>query len=176
MQINWLYVGLLAFIVYVGIFTYFVLKRRWTWVGLGIGLGNLLVVLLNLVAPFRGVLDPDYLGFNLGLIHVAPGILVTVVSGSIVIGCLASACFAVLNLRGRTMVIVAFIDLVLLILVGLPVLVDGLANPAESKIQLGEYLVIPGMVSVIISGLLFTLPLLAGVVWSAKRMRNSAAE
>ena len=52
MQVNWLYVGLAAFVVYGSIFGYFVAKREWTRAGLGVGLANMLFVVLNLAAPF----------------------------------------------------------------------------------------------------------------------------
>jgi hypothetical protein len=172
MQVNWLYVGLGAFAVYFGMFSYYLAKRRWTWAGLGVALANLLIVMLNLAAPFRGALDPGYAGYNLGLIHVAPGLGVTLASGSMVVLALACACMALLNLRGRSMMFVAVVDGALLILVGLPVLFEGLTNTAEYRIELGEYLHIPGLVAVLISVLLFTVPLAASVVWSARRIRS----
>jgi len=171
---NWLYVGLAAFAVYGGIFGYCVAQRRWTKAGLGVGLTNLLMVMLNLAAPFRGALDPDYLGYNVGLIHVQQGLWVTAVSGSIVVATLASACIAVLDLRGRAMGFVAAVDSALVLLIGLPISWEGLADPSDYSIQLGEYLVIPGMIAVLISAAIITVPLVASVVWSAGRVRSRA--
>lgn len=171
MQINWLFVGLPVFIVYLSIFIYFVKKRQWTRAGLGVGLANMLIVVLNLVAPFRGVLDPAYLGYNVGLLHIPPGFGVTIVAGSIVALALASACIAVQNLRGRPMLLVAIVDTALLLLIGLPVMVTGFLNVSDYKIELGEYLFIPGIVAVLISVVLFTLPLAASVFWSTRRIR-----
>jgi len=172
MQINWLYVGLSAFVVYLAIFGYFLSKKKWTRAGIGVALANLLMVMLNLVAPFRGVLDPHYAGYNIGLIHIEPGAWVTVVSGLIVVCALASACIAVLNLRGRAMVFVAVVDSMLLLLIGLPILIEGLANSADFRIELGEYLFIPGIVAVLVSAMLFTVPLAASVIWSTRRIRR----
>ena len=174
MQINWLYPGFAAFVVYFSIFGFFVSKRRWTRAGLCVGLANMILVSMNIVAPIRGVLDPDYLGYNIGLIHVDAGIWVTVTAGSIVVLALLSACFAALNLRGRAMAFVAIVDTVFVILIGLPVTYEGLANSADFKIQLGEYLFIPGMIAVLISAMLLLVPIVASVVWSAKRIRNGS--
>jgi hypothetical protein len=171
MSINWLHVSLAALAVYAGILGFFLAKRRWTAGGLGVALANMLFVLVNLAAPFRGALDPSYAGYSLGLIRVGPGIGVTVASGSIVILALASACLAVLGLRGRAMAFVAAVDGALLLLVGLPVVFEGLANSAAYTIELGEYLVIPGMVAVLLSALLFMAPLVASIVWSGRRIR-----
>lgn len=174
MQINWLYPGFAAFVVYFSIFGFFVSKRRWTRAGLGVGLANMILVSMNIVAPIRGVLDPDYLGYHIGLIHVDPGVWVTITAGSIVVLALSSACFAALNLRGRAMAFVAVVDSAFLILIGFPVMYEGLANSADFKIQLGEYLFIPGMIAVLISAMLLVVPIAASVVWSAKRIRNGS--
>ena len=177
MSINWLHVGIIALLIYAGIFGYFLSKRRWTRAALGVGLANMLIVLLNLVAPFRGVFDPAYLGYNVGILHIAPGIGVTVVAGSIVIGALTAACLAVLNSPGRSMRLLAIIDSALLLLIGIPVMISGFADPSAYQIQLGEFLFIPGIVAVLISIALFTIPLFASVIWSYRRISvDGAAE
>ncbi|MEZ5460687.1 hypothetical protein [Dokdonella sp.] len=168
---NWLHIALTAGLVYAGLLCYFAAKRQWTWAALGVALANFLYVLLNLAAPFRGLLDPDYAGYKMGMLQIAPGAWVTVVSGGIVVAALAAACFALLGRPGRGMVYIALTDTALLLLIGLPELVSGLMDYQAYRIELGEYLKIPGLVAVLVSGALFCLPLLLSIVWSTRRMR-----
>ncbi len=174
MKVNWLYVGLAACLAYVGVAAVFAAKRRWTWAAMGVAATNFLFVLVDLVAPFRGLLDPEYRGFNAGWLHIAPGPMVTVVSGSIVAAALASACIALLNRPGPRMAFIACVDTVLLVVFGLPELVSGLMAPEKFRIELGEYLQIPGLIAVLIIGSLFCLPLVASIVWSARRIRPAS--
>lgn len=172
MDTNWLYVGLTAFAVYASVFGYFVAKRRWTRAGLAVGVTNMLFVVLNLAAPFRGAFDPGYAGYSVGLIRLEPGIGVTVVTGLIIVLALASACIAVLNRVGKPMWVVVLVDTALLLLIGLPEAVAVLADPASYRIELGEYLQIPGLVAGLIVLVLFVVPLIASVLWSARRTRE----
>lgn len=168
-NVNWLYVGIAAGSVYLAVAIWFATKRRWTWAAMGVASANFVFVLLNLVAPFRGVLDPEYRGFNVGVFHVPPGLTVTLVSGAIVAASLASSCFALLNRPGWRMVFIAVVDSVLLITIGLVEVLDGLRAPDAYKIELGEYLQIPGVVAVLIIGSVFCLPLVLSIVWSGRR-------
>ena len=174
MKVNWLYVGLAAGLVYLAVAVWFAAKRQWTWAAMGVALTNFFYVLLNLVAPFRGVLDPDYRGFNVGVLNVSSGLMVTFVSGAIVATALGSTCFALLNRPGTRMAFVAIVDTVLLVVIGLPALLGGLRAPDTFKIELGEYLQIPGIVAVLIVGSLFCLPLALSIVWSVRRIRPAA--
>jgi len=92
--------------------------------------------------------------------------MVTLASGTIVAASLASTCFALLNRPGWRMAFIAIVDAVLLITIGLSETVEGLRAPAAYKIELGEYLQIPGIVAVFIIGSLFCLPLVLSIVWS----------
>lgn len=171
MDINWLHIALAAGLIYTGVFVYFAAKWRWTWAAMGVALANFMYVLLNLAAPFRGLLDSGYAGYKVGLVQIAPGPLVTVVTGGIVIAALAAACIALLNRPGRGMAFVALFDSLLLLIIGLPVMMDGIMAPDEFRIELGEYLQIPGLVAVLLGGALLCLPLLFSVVWTTRRMK-----
>ncbi len=172
MTTNWLYVGIAAAAVYVAVAARFAAKKQWTWSSMGVALANFIFVLLNLVAPFRGVLDAGYRGYNVGLFHIGPGIMVTLVSGTIVASALASACFALINRPGWRMAFIAIVDSVLLLTISLPEVLGGLQAPDEYKIELGEYLQVPGLVSVLIVGSLFLLPIALSIVWSARRLTS----
>lgn len=171
MTTNWLHVALAAGLVYASVFAYFAAKRQWTWPAMGVALANFLYVLLNLAAPFRGLFDSGYAGYNVGLLHIAPGAWVTVISGGIVAAALAAACLALLDRPGRGMAFIALTDTLLLLLVGLPELSSGLIAHEAYRIELGEYLQIPGLLAVLLSSGLLCLPLMLCIAWSARRMR-----
>lgn len=171
MNTNWLHVALAAGLVYAGVFAYFAAKRQWTWAAMAVALANFLYVLLNLAAPFRGLFDPGYAGYKVGLLQIAPGPLVTLVTGAIVVAALTAACLALLNRPGRGMVFIALFNTLLLLAIGLPELLNGLMAPKAYRIELGEYLQIPGLLAVLLVNGLLCLPLLFSVTWSARRMR-----
>ncbi len=171
MTLNWWNLGLSAGAVYVAILGVFVAQRQWTWAAMGVAGANFLFVLLHLMAPFRGVLDPAYAGYQAGMLQVAPGPLVTLVSGSIVAAALASACLALRARPGRGMIFIAIVDTVLLLTIGLPELISGLTEPTAYRIELGESFQLPGAAAVWAGGLLFCLPLVLSIVWSARRTR-----
>jgi hypothetical protein len=169
METNWLYVGAISAAVYLTIFGFYAYKRRWTLAAMGVALTNLFFVMLNIVAPIRGALDPNYAGYNIGVLHVPAGIAVTLVSGTIVVIALISANLALLNRSGRDMLFIAGVDLVLLLTLALPELIEGVTRPENYRIELGEYLQLPGLVAVLMVGLLVFLPLMASISWALKR-------
>jgi len=65
-NVNWLYVGIVAASAYLAVAVWCASKRQWTWAAMGVALANFAFVLLNLAAPFRGVLDPEYRGTTSG--------------------------------------------------------------------------------------------------------------
>lgn len=168
---NWQYLTAAAGLIYLAVLTVFIAKRQWTWSAMGVAIGNFFYVLLHLAAPFRGALDPNYVGYNAGLLTVAAGPMVTFVAGGIAIAALASACIALLNRPGPRMAIITITDTLLLSVIALPSLLEGLKAPDEMRIELGEYLQIPGIAAVLIVGSLFVLPMVAGIIWSARRVR-----
>ena len=174
METNWMHVGLMAGAVYAAVLAACLVRRRWTWAGLGVALSNAAYVALHLVAPFRGVLDPGYAGYRAGLFDVPAGPWVTLVTGAIVLGALAAACIALLARQGPAMAVIAVVDALLLLTIGLPEAVDGLRAPHAYRIELGEYLQVPGLLAVAIGVSLFCLPLVASIVWSVRRLRLPA--
>lgn len=171
MTTHWLLVALMAGLVYASVFAYFAARRQWTWAAMAVAMANFMYVLLNLAAPFRGIFDPGYAGYKVGLLHIAPGPLVTLVSGGIVAAALMAAGLALLNRPGRGMVFVALVGTLLLLAIGLPELLNGLMAPEAYRIELGEYLQVPGLLAVLLGSALLCVPLLFSVVWSARRMR-----
>ena len=168
---TWQHLTTAAGLIYLAVLAVFIAKRQWTWPAMGVAIGNFFYVLLHLAAPFRGALDPNYVGYSAGLLAVAAGPMVTVVTGGIVIAALASACIALLNRPGPRMAIITITDTLLLSVIALPSLLEGLKVPDEFRIELGEYLQIPGTAAILIVGSLFVVPTVSGIIWSARRVR-----
>lgn len=171
MATEWLHVGLAAGVIYTAVLGAFAVPRQWTWAAMGVALANFAYVLLHLVAPFRGLLDPDYAGYRAGVLRLAAGPGVTLVTGAIVVAALTSACLALRPRPGPHMAVIALVDGFLLVAIGLPELIGGLAAPEAYRISLGEYLTVPGLAAVAAIGAGLCVPLVLSIVWSARRMR-----
>ncbi len=172
MQINWLWVFAASFTVCASIFGYYVSRRQWNAAALLVGIANMLVACLHTVAPFRGVLDPNYNGYNMGLIHVGAGIMVTLVTGTILMMTVWSACLAVQNKPGKQMRWVALTDGFLVLNFVLSAVYNTVTNPGgSSRIKLGEYLTIPGLLADLIFVLVLIVPLALSTLWAFRRVK-----
>ena len=166
---NWLIVAWISFFVYGSIFAYCMAQKRWTKGGLLVALFNLFVAFMNSVAPIRGWADPDYLGFSLGFLRVPQGPGVTVVSGALFLGAVASMSIALLNRTGRPMAFVAGFNGLLALNIGGKLLLDLIRQPDKVKIQLGEFLTLAPVPATLILLGVFTMPLAAAAIWAARR-------
>ena len=166
---NWLWVAAVVGAVYGSLFVACLVRRRWSWGGLGVAVANLLVALQNSVAPIRGWADPDYLGFSLGFIRVEPGPGVTLVSGTMFLLAVASFCIALLDRRGGPMWLVAVTDGLLAVNIGGALAYGLLTQPGAAEIQLGEYLLIGPLPATLIMAGLFVLPLGFASAWALRR-------
>jgi len=145
-----------------------VLKRRWSWPGLVASIGCLVTASFNSAAPFRGYIDPDYVGYGFGLVSARPGIAVTLIAGSIFLASAASALIAAGRKTGRPLWIVSATCAALAIIAGLPTTLQAIRDPAGNAIQLGEYLTIPGWAGSLILIALMAVPFLVGTIWGAR--------
>lgn len=146
-------------------------KRQWSWTGLYVSLGCLVFACLNAVAPFRGALDPDYLGYSIGWLKASPGMGVTWIAGTALVASAASALIAASCKSGPFLWLTVLTSAALTVLVGLPLGLSALRDPGSNAIVLGEYVTIPGMVgSAIVLGLML-VPFLIGVVWGTRAAR-----
>lgn len=150
-------------------------KRRWSWPGLIASIGCLVTAGLNSAAPFRGVLDPDYVGYSFGLASARPGFAVTLVAGAIFLASAASALIAVGRSAGRLLWFVGATCAALCVVIGLPTLLQAIRDPAGNAIELGEYLAIPGWAGSLILILLVAVPFVVGLVWAVRAARMPAA-
>ena len=155
---NWLIVAFPLMGIYVLWFGYQLYKRKYDRALLLFGLAHIPYLLVNLVAPFRGVFDPEYAGYSMGLITLPKGIWVPLVVGTVVVVSFLLATRAFQNRMEKLWKIAFGFDLLLVILVAIPIVVDMLGNLDEFAIELGEYMRISGWVATGIIFLLFTLP------------------
>ncbi|MEQ8905112.1 hypothetical protein [Ekhidna sp.] len=167
---NWLIVGapLIAFIlIWSG---YLIAKKKYNKSLLLMAFAHLPYYLMNVVAPFRGPTDSDYGYYVSGLILIPQGPTVTLVSGTILISCFFIITRSLQN-RMENMWLFTFVfDAVLAAYITLPEFIDLFENIEGSKIQLGEYLTIPGLATALIIVLLFTFPTCYSIYYSAKNL------
>ena len=143
-------------------------KGRWAWPGLIASTGCLLAAGLNSAAPFRGLIDPDYMGYVFGLVSAERGLAVTLVAGSIFVAASASALIAAGRRSGPALWLVAATCAALAVILGVPTLVGAFSDPSANMIQFGEYLTIPGLVGTIVLLLALLVPFLVGSLWAAR--------
>jgi hypothetical protein len=165
----WLYIGGVVWTASGLAFAATLLRRRWTISALIVGLAHLGMVWLNAAAPFRGLLDPNYGGYDMGFLEADIGLEVTLLSASVLAAAMASALIAGLNRPGKPMLVVsgtsAFLAWNTLFWLAAVLWQD----PSQVKIQLGELLTIPAFAAVPLLLLLFVGPFAYGARWSWRR-------
>ena len=174
-EVDWSLVGLVVMGATALGFAACAWRRQWSLAALVVGLIHLPVAFVNAAAPFRGALDPDYVGYSLGLVTAAPGIEVAIFASAALLGAIACACIAVLNRPGaRNYVIVAY-DATLLLLLA-PKMLSGVASRGldSFRVEFGEYLQLSGASALGFEASVLLLPPIAGLVWGLGRA--SAAE
>lgn len=168
----WVYVGGAVMGVTGLAFLAVLLRRRWTISALLVGIAHMGIVWLNAAAPFRGLLDRGYVGYNFGFFHASRGLGVTLLAGPILGVALASALIAVSNRPGLRMLSVTATsalfgwNLLFTLLVGLA------SDPGQVRIELGEFLTIPPIVTIPLLLLLFVAPFAHGIRWSWRRAQD----
>ena len=168
----WLWVVLASNVVYWSIFFYLLSRRRWDAPALTFGALHMLFASLLVAAPLRSLLDPNYAGYQLGLIRFE-GRWATLPATVFLAWALASAWLAVARGRGRWMKLIAVGDILFALNLGGGFLLDLLRGElASSKIQGGEYFTLTGTVAALIPLLLFALPFAASAIWAARRVHS----
>ena len=159
----------------VGIATLFVLvfvvaRRGWSPIGFVVATSNWLVASFHVVAPFRGLMDPSYVGYSFGLLSAERGWKVTALAGSVLIGGALSAAIAARNSRGPIMAVVAMFNGAVLIVFGLPLIQSALTDPSRHVMQFGEFLTVPPMIALPVTLILVLVPTFLGIWWSIRRL------
>jgi hypothetical protein len=152
---------------------YLLTRREWSWPGLIVSVGSLLVAVFNSAAPFRGAIDPDYVGFGFGLLQADKGIAVSLLAGPLLLFGAISAFLAVSRTHGAALWLVAAFSAALLIILGVPIMQGMFADPEANAIQFGEYLTIPGLFASAIY-LLLLVPFIVGLLWAPRAAMRPA--
>lgn len=169
---TWLWVFLTSNIVYWSIFFYLLTRRRWDAPALTVGVLHMLFASLIAAAPIRSFFDPNYLGYQLGLIRFE-GQWAVLPATLFLAWALSSAWIAVAHGRGRWIKLVAVGDILFALNLGGGFLLDLVRGDlAGSKIQGGEFFTLTGTVAALIPLLLFALPFGASAIWAARRAHS----
>ena len=143
---NWLIIGLPLAVFYLTWFGYLIYKNKPQKSLVVFALAHSPYLILNLVAPFRGIMDANYAGYSMGLIQLPPGIWVTIVVGAIVVMSFLVMTKALQNKMAKWWIVTVIFDLLILIAIAGPVLLDTLTNMEDYRLELGEYLQLSGWV------------------------------
>jgi len=171
---NWFIVAAVVAVLYLGAFGFALSRRSWTRGGLAVGIANLPLAFLVSAAPVRGWADPDYAGFVFGLVQVPPGPPVTLVAGSILILATLCACFAVLPVRRARMLLIAGFDALIALNLAGSLVQDLATRPESLRLELGTYVQIGPLGSVLLLSALLVAPLLLCAIWAGRNARSLA--
>ncbi len=170
---TWLHFGYALLGLYMIWFTILLFKKKFSRALLLFGIAHIPYLLINLVAPFRGIMDPDYAGYSFGLLNLPQGPLVPLVVGSIVVSCLVIVSKAWLDQMEKLWKFSFVVDLFLTIAIAGPVFIGILIDPADASIQLGEFLTISGYVVALIILGIFSGPTFYACFYSWKKAFRS---
>jgi len=163
----WFQIALALNVIYWAVFFYLLSRRRWNAPALAVGIFHMLFAAVISVAPIRSLLDPDYIGYGLGVIHFEKRAVA--LPAALILGwALAAAWIAVGKGRGRWMRLVMVGDLFFALSMGVSILLDDSRN---WRFQLGEHFTATGVAGLLILLCFFTLPFIASAIWAARRTR-----
>lgn len=167
-QINWALVALAVSAVLLIVWLAVAFKAKAGAPAAFVGFVHLLVAGIHSAAPVRGYLDPAYEGYGFGLLTAAPGLAVAVTAGAVwVVAALAA--FLALSKARLAMAFVALSSLAFAVVIGVPLALEALHNARASRVQLGEYLTIPGAAAISLLLVILVLPFVIGFVWATSR-------
>jgi hypothetical protein len=161
----WFQVALALNVISWAVFCYLLSRRHWNAPALAVGIFHMLFAAVVSVAPIRSLLDPDYIGYGLGVIHFEKRAVA--LPAALILGwALAAAWIAVGKGRGRWMRLVMVGDLFFALSMGVSILLD---DSRHWKFQLGEHFTATGVAGLLILLCFFTLPFIASAIWAASR-------
>ncbi len=164
----WFQIALVLNVVYWAVFFYLLTRRRWSITALAVGIFHMVFAAVVSVAPIRSLLDPDYIGYGLGVLHFEKRAVA--LPAALILGwALAAAWIAVGKGRGRWLRLVMVGDLFFALGMGVAILLDDSQN---WKFQLGEQFTATGVAGLLVLLCFFTLPFVASAIWAASRTRT----
>ena len=163
----WFKITITLNIIYWGVFFYLLLKRRWNLPALAVSVFHMLFAALVSVAPIRSLLDPDYIGYAIGVVHLQKR-AVALPAALVLAWALTAAWITVGKGKGTWMKVVMVGDLFFALSLIITILLDGSGN---WKFQLGEHFTADGIFGLLILLGPITLPFIASGIWAAYRTR-----
>src|SRR5438128_11465172 len=113
----WFQIALVLNVIYWAVFFYLLSRRRWNVPALAVGIFHMLFAAVVSVAPIRSLLDPDYIGYALGVLHFEKRAVA--LPAVLILGwALAAAWVAVGMGRGRWMRLIMVGDIFLALSLG----------------------------------------------------------
>lgn len=170
-QINWLYVAGAVSAVLLVTWSIATLRARPGVIAIIVSFAHLVAAALNSVAPLRGPLDPDYLGYGFGLITAHSGLSGAAMAAAVFLTALLGA-FSALRKSREAMLITAVTSLIFLVVLGWPWLQDML-DGLHTSIQLGDGVIVPGYLFKGVLAVFMVGPFLLGLIWSTMRARTA---
>jgi len=167
-MMNWALFALSNATVMTAIWIFVLIKSRRSLTSIYVSFAFLLLAIINSVAPIRGYIDRDYVGYGFGLLHASKGLSVTFVAGSVFLVSVVSGFLAARNRASPMMWILAVACSAFAVIQGWPWLEGMLHDPIGGAIQLGEYLTIPGLAANALLALLLVVPFVLGAPWAAR--------
>jgi len=156
---NWLLIGVVHLAIIAAILVYGATRAKFNRSMLLIALAHVPFIILNLVAPIRGFLDPGYAGYRFGILEIPPGFGVTLVAGTVIWGSVFIAYSALSGKLRQNIWFAIILDFLILGLISIPVLAEGIMNPADFRLELGEYFQVSGWIVLVILSAILMLPL-----------------
>lgn len=163
----WFKIAIVLNVIYWMVFVYLLWRRRWTGMGLAVGIFHMIFAAIVSVAPIRSIIDPDYIGYGLGVLHFEKQ-AVAFPAAVILSWALASAWLAVGKGKGRWMRLVMVGDLFFALTIMVSLALD---EPQNWKFQLGEHFTADGIAGLLILLCLFTVPFVVSAIWAARSTR-----
>lgn len=168
-RINWAYEALAVSAVLLAVWLAVAFRAKAGAPAAFVGFVHLLVAGLHSAAPVRGYVDPDYIGYGFGLLAADEGLAVTVTAGAVWLVAVLGA-FLALSKARLAMAFVTLSSAAFAVIVGAPLTQGLLIDPGGGKVQLGEYLTIPGLAATGLMLLALVLPFVIGVFWAGGRL------
>jgi hypothetical protein len=173
-RVNWLYFALAVSAIIVVALVALQHRKKASLSARFAALPHILVACLNSAAPVRGYVDPDYVGYGWGFLHAFRGLDVTLTAGAVFLTSLIAAALASRDRRGWTMWFVAAASAASGANIAAPMFASAIGGGFEEmRIQLGEYLTIPGVIAGPLILALLVGPFLFGMIWSLGRTRGA---